>query len=231
MRKFLALGFATAAAAALSTGAAASETIVKLTGNTENIIVRNVSVFGHPPNSVITDAPFVETITINPAGGGVVSTPTAVASNSIISNLCCAVSMSLTIDGQTFSIAGSDYSGAYAGVGQDFQALSNDAVSSEVDNSFYLDLTGSAVPTSLVSALPDTTVGETYGAPIDVFNDSFSDNTSLSTLSDASGNLYPSQLTISVVPEPATWALLIIGAAITGAVVRRARPFRYAESA
>lgn len=231
MKNHLVASLLTAATIGVSTAAVANETVVTLTGNTEHINVYNVPMFGYSPGSVITDAPFVETITIDPAGGGVISTPNAVASNSILSSVCCAVSVSLTIGGQTFQVAGTDYSGAYAGVGEDFQALSNDPVNSRVDNSFYLDLTGSAVPTSLASAFPTTTVSETYGDPIDVFNDSFSDNASLSYLSDASGNLYPSQLTISVVPEPSTWALFIIGAAMIGAVARGLRSSRGLASA
>ncbi len=220
-----------AAMVSFSTAALADETILTLTGNSEHINVYNVPEFGYAPGSVITDAPFVETITIDPAGGGVIASPNAVASNSIVSSVCCAVSVSLTIDNQTFQVAGTDYSGAYAGIGQDLQALSYDPVDSRVDNGFYLDITGAGAPTSLATALPTTAVSETYGAPIDVFNDSFSDNASLSALSDASGNLYPSQLTISVVPEPATWALFILGAAMTGAVARGLRASRRLMSA
>jgi hypothetical protein len=201
--------------------AKAAETVITLSGNSEHINVYNVSVFGYAPGSVITDAPFTETVTIDPAGGGVIATANAVASNSILSSVCCAVSFSVRIGGQTFSIAGTDYSGAYAGVGQDFQALSDDTVGGDTDNSFYLDLTGTGVPTSLNTAFPTTAVSETYGTPIDAANDGFSDNNSLSYLSDASGELYPTTISIAIVPEPGAWSLLIAGVGVTGGFVRR----------
>jgi len=232
---------ATVAAAALLVGAStASATIyqVTLTGDSESINDFD-NVFGLGAESVgstanITNQAFVETFDINTAGGNVLDSSTGISSNSFFgTSPPYAVSGTLEINGQTFSVSGSDYSSVFTG-GADYQINTDEVVPADTDedNDFSLDLHSDDLTTAPIP----TTVTQSFSATLnpadfEVF-DSFIDNSSGGEYSDAAGELYPTQITISEVsaaPEPSSWLLMIAGIGGVGLILRRTRPSLHAR--
>lgn len=200
-----------------ATPAAAKLITVTLTGTSEKISDRD-NVFGFGTNQQLTDKSFVETFVVNTAAVNAFGpqTSTGVSSNSIFGGSPpYAVGATLTINGHSFSTIGSNYSSLYTT--GDYQILSNDMVNRQVDNNFYVDLTGAGLPTTV-----DQPISLTL-APGQAANVSFIDNAGGGNVSAAIGNLFPTQLTVSVaaVPEPAMWATMMLGFALIGGVLRR----------
>ena len=220
-----------AAASALLAGvssASAKIVTVTLTGDSENVFDRN-NVFGFGASDTpITDKSFVETFTIDTTADSFPPAPdNRVSFNSIFSSgPPYAVGGSLSIGGSApFTTLGSDYSSVFTQ--GDYQILSDDKVStaSNTDNEFYLDLTGLGLPTTVNQSFSMTlTAGE-------VANNSFEDETSQNELPDAIGNLYPTSITISAAPEPASWALMILGVGMAGGLLRQDRRRRWSAAA
>jgi len=229
------LALVTAAAAAVLFGAStASATIyqVTLTGDTESINDFN-NVFGLGAETVgssanITNQAFVETFDIDTAGGNVLTSSTGISSNSIFGTAPpYAVGGSLEINGNTISVAGSNYSSVFTG-GADYQINTNDvvAVDTNENNDFSLDLhsndlTAAPIPTTVTQAFSAALTPADY----EVF-DSFIDSNSGGQYADAAGELYPTQISIaevSAAPEPSSWLLMIAGLGGVGLVLRRAR--------
>ncbi len=210
--------------ASIVTTAPASATIITttLTGNSENIH-DNANVFGFGTGQNLLNKDFVETFytdtsAINFFGP---QSNTGVSSNSIFGGSPpYAVAATLTINGHTFSTIGSNFSSLYTQ--GDYQVLSNDKVNRSVDNSFYVDITGNGLP---------TTVSQSFSSALSlnqIANVSFIDNNSGGNVSDAIGNLFPNHLSVSTsaagaVPEPATWAMMILGMGAIGFTMRRRR--------
>ncbi|WP_226895905.1 MULTISPECIES: PEPxxWA-CTERM sorting domain-containing protein [Sphingosinicellaceae] len=189
-----------------------------LTGNAENIS-DNADVFGYGTDQRLTDKSFVETFIVNTSAVNAFGpqTSTGVSSNSIFGGSPpYAVGGTLTINGRSFSTAGSNYSSLYT-MG-DYQILSNDMVRGSGDNNFYVDLTGAGFPATV-----DQPISLALAAG-QAANVSFIDNNSGGEISAAIGNLYPTQLTVSVaaaVPEPSIWGAMILGFGMVGASIRR----------
>jgi len=231
--KYLAMS-ALAAAALLAGASTASAAIyqITLTGDAESINDFD-NVFGLGAETVgssanITNQAFVETFYVNTAGGNVLASPTGISSDSIFgTSPPYAVSGSLEINGQTFTVSGSNYSSVFTS-GADYQINTNDVVAANAqdNNDFSLDvhsydLTASPIPTTVTQAYSATLTPADY----EVF-DSFIDANSGGEFADAAGNLYPTEITIaevSAAPEPSSWLLMIAGIGGVGLFLRRTR--------
>ena len=217
-RPYVLTGGALIALLLAASPASAKLITVTLTGNMETIH-DNADVFGFGAHQVLTDKSFVETFlvdtsAVDPFGP---QTSTGVSSNSIFGGSPpYAVGATLTINGKTFSTVGSNYSSIYTTA--DYQILSNDQVNSSFDNNVYVDLTGAGLPATVDQP---TKIALAPGQAVNV---SFIDNNSKGDLSDAIGNLNPTQLTVTVAsaaPEPAAWSLMTLGFGLLGAALRR----------
>ncbi len=217
--KFLA-GAALGALLLAAAPASAKIITVTLSGTSENI-TDNANVFGYGPGQHLTDKSFVETFLVNTSAVNAFGpqTSTSVSSNSVFGGSPpYAVGATLTINGKTFSTIGSNYS-ALQTTG-DYQILSNDMVNRSVDNNFYVDLTGAGLPATVDQPITLAL------APGQAVNVSFIDNNGGGDVSAAIGNLFPTQLTVSVgaagaVPEPAMWAMMLAGFGLIGGAMRR----------
>ena len=205
----------TLAIAMAASAASAGIVRITLTGTSESIH-DNANVFGLGAGTLTNEA-FVETFiadtAVNPNGSD-----TGIYSNSIFDAAPpFAVGGTLTINGHSFAVAGSNYSGLYTT--GDYQILTDDAVgTTRDDNSFYVDLTGAGLPQTISQPF------STILTAAQVANVSFGDASSGGSQYDAIGNLYPTRLTVEAVPEPAGWALLVAGFGLVGAIARRGRP-------
>ena len=214
--KILIPGVVVGAALLTAAPAWAAPVIVTLTGNNESI-TDNAGVFGLG-TGVITGQSFVETFVIDTAAIGFAApTSTAVSSNSIANpNPPFAVSGTLTINGHSFTTLGSDSSSV--NTTGDYQILTTDPEPGKQyvpGSDFYLDLSGPGLPTTVTQSLSMSLSGLSF------ISNTFIDQTSATGPDAAIGSLSPTTLSISAVPEPASWAMMIVGMGAVGFATRR----------
>jgi hypothetical protein len=134
------------------------------------------------------------------------------------------VSGKLTINGQTVSVAGNYFSEAYTAdpVPYTYHKAMDDVVAGSLETETILEMSSSAALDSVFHTLPPTSA-YFYGTATFYKYDSSSGTTYYNTNVSLDGTGTVQVTAASDVPEPAAWAIMLLGMAGLGAALRSRR--------